>query len=183
MKRPRIVKGRGRLGSAAAGTALVLLSSCVRLVPRTVSEPPAVILDRHQLCASVERTDDWVEASADRNIFLLGRDEAVYSVLFFGEIRGAHTVAWKWYDPAGKLVVASDPVAVGAVDRVFDRYVAWDRKPFGEENKPGFWTVAIFIDDRLTGTREFELKGQSQGIISGGLYLFPVSRKAPIRVE
>jgi hypothetical protein len=183
MKIARIVKGRGRLGSAAAGTVLVLLSSCVRLVPRAVSEPPAVVLDRHQLCASVERTDDWVEASADRNIFLLGRDEAVYSVLFFREIRGTHTVFWKWYDPAGKLVVASDPVAVGAADRVFDRYVAWDRKPLAEDNAAGLWTVVVFIDDRLAGTREFELKRQSQGIVSGGLYLFPVSRKAPIRVE
>jgi hypothetical protein len=162
MKIPRIVKGRGRLGSAAACATFVLLSSCVRLVPRTAVESPAVILDRHQLCASVERTADWVAASADRRLFLLGRDAAVYSVLFFGEIRGAHTVVWKWYDPAGKLVVASDPVAVGAVDRVFDRYVAWDRKPLAEDNAAGLWTVVVFIDDRLAGTREFELKGRSE---------------------
>jgi hypothetical protein len=150
-----------RWSSAAAWTALVLLSSCVRLVPRTAPEPPAVVLDRHLLCATVERTKDWVEAAADRNIFLLGRDEAVYSVLFFVEIRGAHTVVWKWYDPSGQLVIASDPVAVGAADRVFDRYVAWDRKPLAAENKPGFWTVAVFIDERLAGTREFEVKGRS----------------------
>jgi hypothetical protein len=72
---------------------------------------------------------------------------------------------------------------VGAADRVFDRYVAWDRKPLAEDNAAGLWTVVVFIDDRLAGTREFEVKGRSQGIMSGGFYLFPVSRKAPIRVE
>jgi len=165
MRKPQIVSGSRRLGSAAAWAALVLLSSCVRIMPRTVSEPPAVVLDRHLLCAAIERTEDWVDASVDRNIFLLGRDEAVYSVLFFEEIRGAHTIVWKWYDPAGQLVVASDPVAVGAEGRVFDRYVAWDRKPLAEENKPGFWTVAVFIDERLAGTREFELRGSFEATI------------------
>jgi hypothetical protein len=156
---PRRTRGVSLPARIGAGLVVIAVAAaCIRLAPKTGVDPPAAVLDRHVLCGEVIRSGDEAEPSAEKNVFLKGKDEAVCSVLIWKELRGIHTLAWKWFDPSGRLYRASEPIVVGADGRVFDRYIAWDKILIFEEKDAGRWLVAVYLDGRLTGTKEFEVK-------------------------
>ncbi len=140
--------------------------SCVRLAPQTTAELPAVVLDRSVLCADVIRTDDWADLALVGTTFSKGRDASVCSVLVFKPLSGRHRLAWKWYDPSGRIARESDAVGIGEEGTEFDRYIAWDRLPVAAEMTGGRWTVAYFVDDGFAGSAEFDLIDGSGGEIS-----------------
>ena len=67
------------------------------------------------------------------------------------------------YDPAGRLARISDPVAVGEAEAEYDRFLAWDEFPVSAVSPLGRWTVALFIDERFAGSKEFELRSAAGG--------------------
>jgi len=163
--------GNGRRIPARAirlGIALVMSAaaiSCVRLAPQTIAELPAAVSDRSVLCADVIRTDDWADLALVGTTFSKSRDTSVCSVLVFKPLRGRHRLAWKWYDPSGRIVRESDAVGIGEEGTEFDRYISWDRLSLAADMTGGRWTVAYFIDDRFAGSREFDLTNDSGGEI------------------
>jgi hypothetical protein len=145
------------LRMAAVAAAALAAAGCLRILPKDRAELPAAAIYRHILCAAVEIRGDWAEPGPDAPSFQIGRDTAVHSFLELRDLRGRHELQWKWYDPAGRLLRSSDPVAVGEEDRTFARYIAWDRLRLDSDREPGMWTVAVFTDDRLAGSRNFEV--------------------------
>ena len=152
MARPSIVRKGLVLALAAASLA------CVRLAPKTDALPPAAVPNRFELCASVRRTADWADLSLVGNIFSRDRDKTVCAVIDFKSLRGPHRLVWKWYDPAGRLARTSDPVLVGEEGYEYDRFLAWDEFPVSAGTACGRWTVALFIDERFAGAKEYEMK-------------------------
>ena len=132
--------------------------ACVRLAPKTDALPPAAVPNRFELCASVRRTADWADLSLVGNVFIRDRDTTVCAVIDFKSLRGAHRLVWKWYDPAGRLARTSDPVLVGEEGYEYDRFLAWDEFPVSSATACGRWTVALFIDERFAGSKEYEMK-------------------------
>lgn len=150
---------RGRISVLlAAGAAAVFLSSCVRLLPGPPPDDPAAVVERHTLCSEVKETGEWAEPGENRTLFKNGEDGAVFSFLQFRNLQGAHTLAWKWYDPARSLIRASEPVPIGLDGRQFERIVAWDKIVLHDNRDPGFWTVAVLIDGRVAHSRSFEIR-------------------------
>jgi hypothetical protein len=147
-----------RSGLALAIAAVSL--SCVRLAPKTDAHPPAAVPDRFELCASVVRTSDWADLALIGNAFVRDRDAAVCAVISIKNLLGAHRLVWKWYDPTGRLARISDPVMVGEEGYEYDRFLAWDEFPVSAGTACGRWTVALFIDDRFAGVREYEMKSE-----------------------
>ncbi|MCX6567296.1 MAG: hypothetical protein NTW38_12900 [Candidatus Aminicenantes bacterium] len=141
-------------------------ASCVRLAPQTTAELPAAVLDRSVLCADVIRTDDWADLALVGTAFSKSRDASVCSVLVFKPLSGRHRLAWKWYDPSGRIVRESDAVEAGEEGIEYDRYIAWDRLPVTADMTVGRWTVAYFIDDELAGSREFDLTNETGAEVS-----------------
>jgi len=142
----------------AAGAAAILSASCVRLLPGPPPEDPAAVVERHILCAGVKETGEWAEPGEPKSAFKNGEDGAVVSFLQFRNLQGAHTLAWKWYDPARALIRSSEPVAIGLDGRQFERIVAWDRIVLHDARDPGFWTVVVLIDGRVANSRAFEIR-------------------------
>lgn len=134
------------------------LVSCIRLAPKIETLPPAAVPDRFILCAKVTRTADWADFSLVGGSFIRGRDETICAVVDFRALRGAHRLVWKWYDPEGKLARASDRILVGEDGSEFERFLAWDEFPVSGAMPLGRWAVALFIDDRFAGSREFQWK-------------------------
>jgi len=139
------------------------VAACVRLAPQTAPEIPAVVLDRAVLCADVIRTADWADLALVGTAFDKKKDATVCSVLSFKSLSGRHRIAWKWYDPSSRLARESDAVGIGEEGMEFDRYISWDRFPLSADAPAGRWTVAFFIDDRLAGSKEFDLTDESGG--------------------
>jgi hypothetical protein len=148
-----------RLGGILVMSAAAV--SCVRLAPQTTAELPAVVLDRSVLCADVIRTDDWADLAHVGTVFIKGRDASVCSVLVFKPLSGRHRLAWKWYDPSGRIARESDVTGIGEEGTEYDRYICWDRLPVSAETAAGRWTVAYFIDDGFAGSREFDITNES----------------------
>jgi hypothetical protein len=146
------------LRTAALAAAALAAAGCFRILPKDRAGLPAAAIYRHVLCATVEVRGDWAEPSPDVPSFQIGRHEAVHSFLELRDLRGRHEVQWKWYDPARRLFRSSEPVAVGQEGQTFARYIAWDRLRLDSDREPGMWTVAVFTDDRLAGSRTFEVR-------------------------
>ena len=157
MARPALVR-TGLLAALFAASV-----SCVRLAPKTAALPPAAVPDRFVLCAKVVRTADWADLSLVGETFFLDRDAAVCAVIDFKALRNAHHLVWKWYDPAGRLVRTSEPVGIGEDGAEFDRFLAWDEFSVSGETPIGRYTVALFIDDRFAGSKEFVMKSDGRG--------------------
>ena len=146
------------LRTAVLTAAALAAAGCLRIMPKDRAEPPAAAIHRHVLCSAVEVRGDWAEPGPDAPSFQIGRDEAAHSFLELRELRGRHALQWKWYDPARRLDRSSDPVAVGAEGQTFARYIAWDRLRLDSDREPGLWTVAVFVDGRLAGSRTLEVR-------------------------
>jgi hypothetical protein len=144
--------------TAALTVAALTAAGCLRIMPRDRTEPPAAAIHRHVLCSAVEVRGDWAEPGLDTTSFQIGRDEAAHSFLELRELRGCHALQWKWYGPARRLYRSSDPVAVGAEGQTFARYIAWDRLRLDSDCERGLWTVAVFVDGRLAGSRSLEVR-------------------------
>jgi hypothetical protein len=137
---------------------LALGAACVRFFPAPETEPPPLTLERHILCAALERRDGWAEPGWDRRVFDAGRDETVVSFIEFRQLSGVHALAWKWYDPGRALYRSTEPITVGEAGRVFGAYIAWDEIAITKETAKGIWTAAVFADGGLAGIRTFEVR-------------------------
>ncbi len=148
------------LSPALLPVIIFLLGSgaCIRLLPAPNVEEPSAAVDRHILCAAVEVKSDGARPGPEQSRFGKGRDEAVYSFLGFRYLRGIHAVSWKWYDPSRSLIRSTDPISIGGEGMLFDSYIAWDRIPVHDEREAGIWTVAVFVDNLLAGSRTFEIR-------------------------
>ena len=138
--------------------AAMMAGACIRLAPRTAVEKPTAVIDRHVFAAEVAKSGEWAEPRGEKNVFVKGADAAVFSFLSLKDLEGEHTLAWKWYDPSGRLYRAPDPIAVGRPGQLFARYIAWDEIRVFEEKDSGRWTVAIFLDGALALTAGFEIR-------------------------
>ena len=144
-----------------AGICIILICflavSCVRFVPPAL-EDPAVVFDRIVFSSGLNQKADWAGPVGEKRRFEKGSDPNVYAFLSFGELRGAHTLSWKWYDPSRRLYRTTDPIDIGEAGKVFERYIAWDVIFVSDDKPNGLWTVAVFMDGRLIGSNDFEIK-------------------------
>ncbi|MBM3310430.1 MAG: hypothetical protein FJY80_02865 [Candidatus Aminicenantes bacterium] len=140
--------------------AMMAAAGCIRLVPRPDLEQPKAAVDRHALAGAVERGGEEAEPRDEKDVFVKGRDPSVFSFLSLTDLRDEHTVAWKWYDPSGRLYKETAPVTVGLSGRVFARYAAWDEIRIFEAQDEGRWTVAVFLDGAVALTSRFEVKSK-----------------------
>jgi|GEM_PF-818047 len=146
---------------AACGLTLLFVSSCVRIAPPPLEAPP-VAFHGVTLCARVDQTEGWAEPGDEKARFHKGADPRVCALLRFGALSGAHTLAWKWYGPSRALVRTTDPIVLGEDGKSFDRYIAWDVLSVSDGTQEGPWTVAVFLDGLLVGTRGFEVAGRKE---------------------
>jgi len=138
--------------------ALLTAAACIRLVPIPAVEEPKAVIDRHVFAAAVEKTGDWAEPRDEKAVFVKARDGAVFSFLSLTDLQDEHTLAWKWYDPAGKLYRETEPIKIGRAGQIFARYVAWDEIRVLEAQDGGRWTAAVFLDGALALTARFEIR-------------------------
>jgi hypothetical protein len=153
MKRSKSPERRAILLLAALAA-----GACVRLAPRQAADEPKAAIDRHVFAAAVEKSGDWAEPRDEKDVFIKGRDGAVISFVSLKDLQDEHTLAWKWYDPAGKLYRAPDPIKIGRPGQLFSRYIAWDEIRVFEAQDDGRWTTALFLDGVLALTARFEIK-------------------------
>jgi hypothetical protein len=138
--------------------AAMMAVSCIRLVPRPDLDEPKAAVDRHALAGTVEKGAEGAEPRDEKDVFVKGRDPAVFSFLSLMDLQDEHTVAWKWYDPSGRLYKETAPVTVGRPGQVFARYVAWDEVKIFEAQDEGRWTVAVLLDGAVALTSRFEIQ-------------------------
>lgn len=138
--------------------ATITAVSCIRLAPRSTVEEPAAVLERHVFAAGLAKTGDWAEPRDEKDVFDKGKDASVFSFLSLKNLQDAHTLAWKWYDPSGRLYRAADPIGIGRPGQLFARYIAWDEIKLFAEKDSGHWTVALYLDGDLALTQSFEIK-------------------------
>ena len=149
---------RGFFPIIAVGAVLFLYNSaCVRFVPPAL-EDPAVIFDRIVFSSGLNQKDDWAEPVGEKTRFEKGVDSRVYAFLNFGEVRGAHILLWKWYDPSRNLYRVTDAIGLGAEGKIHDRYIAWDVIFITGDKPSGQWTVVVFLDGDLMAVKDFEIK-------------------------
>jgi len=137
--------------------AVILAAACIRFTLPALDEPSAV-LERAVFCSSLDQKDDWAEPAGEKAIFKKGTDANVYSFLELRDLRGAHMLLWKWYDPSRRLYRETEGIAVGEGGKIFDRYIAWDLINVSEGKGNGVWTVAVFMDGTFFTSKEFEIK-------------------------
>lgn len=133
------------------------MPGCFRLGQLSLDEP-TVVLERLVFCASLDQKNGWAEPVGDRALFIKGVDSNVYSFLNLRDLRGLHSLFWKWYAPSRRLYRVTDKIAVGKVGKIFERYIAWDLINVSEDKEIGTWTVAVFIDDKMITVKDFEIK-------------------------
>ncbi len=133
------------------------MEACIRFRP-TALEEPTTLLERAVLCNRVDAQNGWAESSPEQKIFTKGKDSRVFYFLELRDIRGEHTLFWKWYDPSRKLFRAAEKISIGEKGKVFEKYIAWDQILVSEEKDSGVWTVAVFLDDKLLASRELEIR-------------------------
>ena len=121
-------------------------------------EGPDVVFDRIVFSSGLSQKAGWAEPVGEKTRFEKGVDPAAYAFLSFGEVRGAHTLLWKWYDPQRSLYRATEPIGLGAEGKVHDRYIAWDVIQISTDKPAGLWTVAVFLDGNLIVSKDFEIK-------------------------
>jgi hypothetical protein len=136
---------------------VILAAACVRFAPPAL-EDPAVVFDRIVFSSGLNQKADWAGPVGEKRRFEKGSDPNVYAFLSFGELRGAHTLSWKWYDPSRRLYRTTDLIDIGEAGKVFERYIAWDVIFVSDDKPNGLWTVAVFMDGRLIGSNDFEIK-------------------------
>ena len=137
---------------------ILTAGACIRLIPRQTVEEPAAVIDRHVFAAEVVKAGEWAEPGDEKNVFVKGKDGSVFSFLSLKNVEGEHSLAWKWYDPEGRLYRSPDPIPVGRPGQLFARYIAWDEIRVFEEKDSGRWTVAVFLDGVLALTAHFQIK-------------------------
>jgi hypothetical protein len=145
---------------AVAGTlflGILGFGGCIRLKPAVLEQPKA-ILGSMIFCSSVEQKEGWAKPSAEQTAFSRDSDSSVYAFLGFRDLRGTHTLLWKWFDPGRKLYRATEPIALGEESKAFESYFAWDRIFASEDKRSGTWTVAVFLDNKLLAVKSFEIK-------------------------
>ena len=133
------------------------MEACIRFRPTALEEPTA-LLARAVLCNRVDAQNGWAEPSPNQKVFTKGKDNHVFYFLELRDIGGVHTLFWKWYDPSRKLFRAAEKISIGENGKVFEKYIAWDQISVTEEKENGVWTVAVFLDDKLFASREFEIR-------------------------
>lgn len=136
----------------------LLFSSCAIRFKFPELVEPAAALERMVCCGAIEQKDDWAACVDEKSVFVKGTDPGVYSFVSFRELRGAHTLSWKWYDPSRRLYRATDPIEIGGENIAYETYIAWDRIAVSDDKENGRWTVAVYIDGGLLAAGEFEIK-------------------------
>jgi hypothetical protein len=148
---------RFRRSSALAVLALLLAAACVKFKPPDLDEPAAV-LERFLFCASVEQKEDWAEPGPAKSVFTAEAEGQVFAFVGFADLRGAHTLAWKWYGPTRKLERAPEAIKIGEEGKSYESYIAWDAIAVTPDRARGAWTVAVFLDEALLAAKSFEIK-------------------------
>jgi hypothetical protein len=133
-------------------------AGCVRLAPRQAVDEPKAFIDRHVFAAAVEKSGEWAEPRDEKDVFVKGRDASVFSFVSLKDLQDEHTLAWKWYDPAGRLYRSTDPIKIGLADRLFARYIAWDEIRVFAEQDDGRWTLVVYLDGAVALSARFEIK-------------------------
>ena len=141
----------------------LLFPSCAIRFKIPELEEPAAVLERMVCCGSIEEKGGWAESADEKSIFVKGSDPSAYAFVSFRGIRGAHSLAWKWYDPSRRLYRAPDPIGIGRENVAFETYIAWDRIAVSDDKADGRWSVAVFLDGDLLVVREFEIKPPAGG--------------------
>ncbi len=149
----------GRRSKLMAGLAALLLvvSGCVKFKPPALDEPAAV-LERFLFCASVEQKEDWAEPGPGKTVFTADADGQVFAFIGFTDLRGAHTLSWKWYGPSQKLERAPEAIRIGEEGKSYESYIAWDAIALTPDRAPGIWTVAVFLDEGCLAAKSFEIR-------------------------
>ncbi len=147
-----------RFSRVATLTAIALLAAgCVKFRPPALDEP-VVVLERFLFCASVAQKEDWAEPGPVKASFTAGEDDQIFAFVGLRDLRGPHTLAWKWYGPDRKLARSPDAIRIGEEGKAFDSYIAWDAIAVTPERTSGAWTVAVFLDEALLASKRFEIK-------------------------
>ncbi|MFB0566358.1 MAG: hypothetical protein ACETWK_11875 [Candidatus Aminicenantaceae bacterium] len=102
--------------------------------------------------------DNWANPADEKVVFIKGEDPRIYSFLSFKNVREEHFLVWKWYDPNNKVYRLTDEIKIGKGNQYFEKFIAWDNIFLFEEKDKGKWKVAIFLDEVLLDTIEFEVK-------------------------
>ena len=134
------------------------ITACFQLKPDKPIDLPSTVLERAVLCGKITVKEDWADPSDEKSVFIKGQDTRIYSFLSFKNVREEHSLVWKWYDPYNRVYRSTDKIKIGKGKKHFEKYIAWDNIFLFQEKEVGKWRVAIFLDDVLLETIEFEIK-------------------------
>jgi hypothetical protein len=131
--------------------------ACVRFKPPALDEP-AVVLERFVFCASVVPKEAWAEPGPAQTSFRKGTDGQVCAFISFRDLRGPHTLGWRWYGPSGRIARSPEAIPVGEEGKSYASYIAWDAIALDADRESGVWTVAISLDGVFLTSGSFEIR-------------------------
>ncbi len=138
--------------------------ACITFDPFSL-EGPEVFLDRAVLCRQVDARGKWAEPSAEQGVFIIEKDDKVCYYIELRDIRGEHDLRWDWYDHSKKLIRTTEKIVIGVKGKLYKEYIAWDQFAIIDESNAGFWTVAVFLDNKLLSSRDFEIRRDESSLI------------------
>jgi hypothetical protein len=121
-------------------------------------EEPMLFFESSILCNNVDIQNGWAQCSSEQTVFTRGKDNQVICFLNLKDLKGIHSVIWKWYEPSRRLSRLTRKIPLGDKEKIYEKYIAWDKINISNEKKLGIWSVAIFLDDEILTAREFEIR-------------------------
>lgn len=77
------------------------------------------------------------------------------------DVAGRHTLRWEWYDPHGKLYLATEDYKVNTDGKYRPYNTSWHKMAIKGEKAAtllGKWQVKVFLDEIPVVNKEFEIK-------------------------
>jgi len=137
---------------------LLFLFSCIQFRPEKVPFVSLPLLEKIIVCEKIEKGKNWAYPKDIKNIFVKKKDKRIYCFLSLAKVNGEHFLEWRWYDPEGKLYRSTKKIKIGEKGINYEKFIAWDGIILFREKKNGKWKIAVFLDEKLFGTVEFEIK-------------------------
>jgi hypothetical protein len=136
-------------------TLLPLTAGCISMAIK-VPFPQKNRFERMVICADVEQKKGLfspVGITSDFN----SHNERVICLIRLQEVERDVRVGWRWYDPDGRLVRDIDQFIFNEEGHATIRTL-FDVFPLSSDLKEGTWTVAFYLEGKVTASGSFLFK-------------------------
>ena len=130
---------------------------CITFKAKTIL-PPENQIDTFCLCKKIEESGDLLKAVDFQSEFIY-EDEKILCFIKLKNVTKEISIMWKWYSPKEELFKDTGEIKVNQDGEYLEAVTAYDELII-EPGKtiPGQWIVVFFLNGKLIGKREFQIK-------------------------